>query len=417
MPLLQFWKSAPEAVAELSIEQIVASAGNGTLTDGSDCSKELRTFISQVSSIKLASYVDYCLTAKFEKSGLVLQDLVNELGRRLDYKVSNGLYQGVKNNVGYDGIWVSPEGHTIIVEVKTTDAYTISLDRIAEYRSKLEASGQALPPSSILIVVGRKDTGQLESQVRGSRYAWDMRLISTDALIKVVQLKEGTEGTETGLKIRSVLTPMEYTRLDTIIDVMFTTAKDVEDATATVGDQPADHAQATDDEPEAQTAPAKTKGVWQITDADLIQKKRDSIVSVLSKKVDAALIRKSRALLWDASHNIRLACTISKRYTKPAAYPYWFGYRSQWHKFLCEATTAYMAFGCMDLSVAFAIPLPVMTTLLDALNTTDINDTELYWHIHIVEPKPGHYGMLLHKKSDIFALNAYTIRMKPENIM
>jgi hypothetical protein len=27
-------------------------------------------------------------------SGLVLQDIINELGRRLDYQVENGLYQG-----------------------------------------------------------------------------------------------------------------------------------------------------------------------------------------------------------------------------------------------------------------------------------------------------------------------------------
>ena len=50
---------------------------------------------------------------------------------------------------------------------------------------------------------GRAETtAELEAQVRGSRHAWDMRLISTDALIKLVQLKEGAEGPETGRQHR-----------------------------------------------------------------------------------------------------------------------------------------------------------------------------------------------------------------------
>jgi hypothetical protein len=404
MPLLTIWKSAPDAVNQMSIEQIVTSAGDGNLKDDSICSSEFREYISQASSGKLASYVEHCLTTAFDKSGLVLQDLVNELGRRLDYKVTNGLYQGVKNGVGFDGLWLSPEGHTIIAEVKTTDAYRISLDTIAGYRSKLQASGQVAAFSSILIVVGRKDTGELESQVRGSRYAWDIRLISVDALIKVVQLKEGTEGSETGLKIRSLLAPMEYTRLDGVIDVVFTAAKDVEEAVSTVAGE-------VDEPSQTQTSGGKEKGVWQLTDATLLQNKRDEIVVAMSKSLDVVLINKSRAQLWNASHNTRLACTISKRYTKPSAYPYWFGYRSQWHKFLSEADTAYMAFGCMDLPISFAIPLSVMTSLLDSLNTTSVDDDELYWHIHIVEPKSNHYGILLHKKAKVFSLDPYVIKL------
>jgi len=35
----------------------------------------------------------------------------------------------------------------------------------------------------VLIVVGRQDTGELEAQIRGSRHAWDIRLISAEALL------------------------------------------------------------------------------------------------------------------------------------------------------------------------------------------------------------------------------------------
>jgi hypothetical protein len=103
---------------------------------------ELREYLSQVASEKIARYVDHCLSVSFSKDGMVLQDLVNELGRRLNYKVTNGRYQGTITAIGFDGIWNSPEGHSVVLEVKTTDVYRISLDTIAEYRRKLVDTGQ-----------------------------------------------------------------------------------------------------------------------------------------------------------------------------------------------------------------------------------------------------------------------------------
>src|SRR4051812_49392752 len=97
MPLLGLWSSAPEQISTLNIVQIVATAGDGKLVDESDCSRELREFLSQVSSDKLAEYAQHCLDVGFENSGFVLQDIVNELGRRLDYQVVNGRYRGVSN--------------------------------------------------------------------------------------------------------------------------------------------------------------------------------------------------------------------------------------------------------------------------------------------------------------------------------
>lgn len=193
MPLIALWKSAPAAVADMTIKQIVGNAGNGQLLDHSACSAELREYVGKIPSADLGRYVEQCLASPFDKSGMVLQDLVNELGRRLEYGVEDGRYQGVAGAIGFDGLWKSPEQHAIVVEVKTTDAYRISLDTIATYRAKLAEAGKIGPSSSVLIVVGRQDTGELEAQVRGSRHAWDVRLISAEALVTLVRLKENTE--------------------------------------------------------------------------------------------------------------------------------------------------------------------------------------------------------------------------------
>ena len=88
MPLISLWSSNRTAIEEFSVEQVVAAAGDGSLRDQSLCSQELRAYLSEVTSTKLAQYVEYCLSRHFSKGGMVLQDLVNELGRRLEYKVS-----------------------------------------------------------------------------------------------------------------------------------------------------------------------------------------------------------------------------------------------------------------------------------------------------------------------------------------
>lgn len=399
MPLLSLWDSNPNAVTQLNIEQIVATAGDGKLRDDSTASLELRSFLAQVTVDKLSEYAEHCLINSFPKSGLVLQDIVNEFGRRLDYKVENGRYQGVVGGIGYDGIWSSQEGNSIVLEVKTTDAYRISLDTIAAYRTKLHLANKVSANASILIVVGREDTGELEAQVRGSRHAWDMRLISIDALRSLVDLKESTEAGITGTKIRSILIPMEFTRLDTLIDVMFTAAKDVETTAEIEKPLPPENNEAAD-----------TENIgWQFTDQQLLRVKRDEILTAFGEKNQQKLIKRSMALYWSSDHSYRVACTLSKRYTKKGASPYWYAYHPTWDSFLAEGETGHLILGGMDLNIAFALPLAVIRAHLNEFNTTVKDDGNSYWHLKIFEPNPGKYVLQLPKASQFFPLEEFLL--------
>lgn len=393
MPLISIFENAPESVAKFSIEQVVSTAGDGALKDDSTCSAEVREYLGRVGTGEIARYVDHCLSVAFPKNGMVLQDLVNELGRRLDYVATNGRYQGVQGKIGFDGLWLSPEGHTLVVEVKTTDAYRLSLDTLATYRARLAEAGKLSAESSILIVVGRQDTGELEAQIRGSRHAWDIRVISAEALIKLVLLKENTEAAETGLKMRSLLTPIEYTRLDRMVDVMFTTATDVEeepepDGQADNGLVPATVTlEMTEAAPPIVTAAnlvTTGKGTWHFTDAQVLQAKREDIIAALGRRETASLVRKSRALYWNAQRDVRAACSMSKRYTGKNQAPYWYAYHPQWDTFLGEADRGFFVLGCMDLETAFAIPHVAIKPLLPLLNTTTNKSGSTYWHIHII---------------------------------
>ncbi len=222
MPLISLWRSNPDAVSELTIEQLISVAGSGLLKDDTECAFELREYLRCAAFERISTYARYCLTNSFTNSGFVLQDLVNEMGRRLGYEVTSGKYHGRKGSIGFDGIWKSPDGHTIVAEVKTSDAYRISLDSIASYRQRLLEAGEIELPCSILVIVGRQDTGELEAQVRGSRHAWDIRLVSVDALSRLVYLNFFKEF-RPGVKIRRVLVPWDYTKLDEIVELMSAT--------------------------------------------------------------------------------------------------------------------------------------------------------------------------------------------------
>jgi hypothetical protein len=397
LPLLALWQSNPEAVTALSVEQLVATAGDGKLRDGNTCSEELRSYLAQAEVDRLASYAEYCLAQSFPKSGMVLQDVVNELGRRLEYGVTNGRYQGTANEIGFDGLWQSPEGNALVVEVKTTDAYRMSLDTIATYRSRLRETGKLGASSSLLIVVGREETGELEAQVRGSRHAWDMRLISVDGLIGLVRLRESTETPVAGVKLRSVLIPMEYTKLDGLIDVMFTTAKDVEEG---------------EDGKDPVGPKEEGSSNWQFTDPKLIQAKRELIARAFGERESLKLVKKTRATYWDSSHSHRIVCTVSKRYEDNSSFPYWYAYHPAWDAFLAEGITGHFVLGCMDLGVAFAIPLALLRQQLDKFNTTTKPDGTHYWHVKIQESRPEQYALQLPKLGSSLDLTPFMVAIQ-----
>jgi hypothetical protein len=314
---------------------------------------------------------------------MVLQDLVNELGRRLDYKVTNGRYQGIAGAIGFDGIWSSPEGHSIVAEVKTTDAYRMSLDTLADYRRKLISSNEISTESSMLIIVGRQDTGELEAQIRGSRHAWDIRLISAESLLKLVLLKENAESQAVGGKIRGLLRPVEYTRLDKLADAMFDTVANVEDA-------PTDELQVESPGGLVSADTVDQANTWQFTNSAELQSKRLEIIRALGQREGSELKRKTRALYASADQRLRAACGMSKRYLGKNQNVYWYAFHPQWNDFLSDADNGFFVLGCMDKDEAYAISHPTIESLLPSLNTTT-KDGITYWHIHLREDQGKTY--------------------------
>ena len=193
--------------------------------------------------------------------------------------------------------------------------------------------------------------------------------------------------------------------LDNLVDVMFTTVSDVEEPlteVAQVGLGPP----ALIDRVIFQ---GKTKGVWQFTDKGELQGKRDRIISAAASRENTTFVRKSRALYWNPGHDVRIVCAMSKRYAAPSKIPYWFAYHPQWQAYLDEASQGFFALGCMDLDEAFLLPRQDIHALLPLLNTTT-NDTETYWHLHVVGSETG-LSILLPKADRRFGLSPYRLSL------
>lgn len=366
MPLLDLWAKSPEQLRDKQVQQLIAFAGAGRLLDDSPCSAEFRTFLATVPSENLSTYSEQCLSQSFPDSGLALQDIVNEIGARLGASVTHGRYRGSTKHSGLDGLWAFPSGHSIVVEVKTTDAYRIDLNTVAEYRRALINSGKAVEAnSSILLVVGRQDTGDLEAQIRGSRYAWDIRIVSVDALLRLMRIKEDVEDPLIVQRIHSILIPREFTRLDAIADVLFSAAEDIKYDESKV-------------EVEEEEAEDTTSGEAKVPPVAF----HEACVQRIQGRFGVSLVKRSRAGYSSPDKTVALNCSVSKEHN-PETHPnYWFAFHPHQQEFLQQHPKAYVAFGCGTSTRLILIPYADFEPWLEGMWTTT-NDDRVYWHVVI----------------------------------
>lgn len=372
---LRMSESSP-SLAGKSIAQLVAFFGDGNLSQDSLCSRELRQHLENAPFQKLVEYSRHCLEEKFDKSGFVLQDLVNEIGRRLGYQITHGRYSGTRSAIGFDGLWFDGHRH-LIVEVKTTDAYRINLETIADYARRIRLEkGLEESATSGLIVVGRQDTGDLEAQVRGSRHAWSVRIISVDALLKLAQLNDSVDDPALVRKIRTVVLPFEYTRVDNIIDLVFETQ--VESGLQAVAEA---HTSGLEDQDVRRDSdkPAVKRYKSDSTPKELLDAKRLTIVEQFFSARGENFVRRSKTNFEGVTSGIRVACAVSKLYSTSTP-GYWYALHPPWLQFLREGKEAFFILGCMDRDEAFALPLSDVESRLEEMNKSEDGD-KYFWHI------------------------------------
>ncbi len=250
----------------------------------------------------------------------------------------------------------------LIIEVKTTDAYRIDLETVSKYRKELiKRYNYNEDDLSILYIVGREDTGGLESQVRGSRHAWDIRMISIDALIKLMLLKEDLDDPNIVQKIHEILIPKEYTKLDEIADLLFFTAEEVKQA-----DEEDSHV-------DKVVKGAKTPKV----------NFRESVIDELVEHFNTPLIKKSFASYVSSDKTTHIVCAVSKEYNRSNKKYYWYAFHPHQKDFLEKSQNGFIALGCGSEKTILLIPIKDFLPNLERMNTTTKDNGKTYWHIHI----------------------------------
>ena len=391
--ILEIWEENPELFKSKSLSQILNFIGDDKLKDNSNTSLEFRGLLQIIPTEIIRKFINDCLTEKFENNGFALQDIINQIGLRLGFRIENGLYHGKVNLIGYDGLWTSKDDYSYIIEVKTTDVYRINLDVIAEYRKKLIESNKIIKDkSSLLIIVGRQDTGDLEAQIRGSKHAWDIRLLSSDSLLKLLVLKESLNDTKTIQQINEILKPNEYTKIDKLIELIFLTSQDI---------------QLNNDQESILDEEIDLKN--DNSNKHIQLSFNNNCILRIQKHLNKILKKESRTGFTDFDNEIGLISITSKKHSQNKNEKYWFGFQLHQKNYLQNYKSTYIGFGCGSEDLIFLIPFNELEPLLKNMNTTEREDT-MYWHVVIQNLNEKYYiYQTLNKNSPKFDITKYKL--------
>lgn len=208
-----------------SLEDILDLVGNLDDSSGDDSARErfrrhLKTCVTETGMFR--DYIEECLRKKGDQYNHALQDLVNHLGHLMEFEVEFGRYRGVQGKIGFDGHWTSPHTNThLVVEVKTTEAYSIKTSTILGYINDL-VSEKKIPSREHalgLYVIGRPDPDmkQLENSIIAEKLTGQLRIVSVSSLLSLAELMSDYDVTHQD--ILSVMQPSRPT-IDPVVDLM-----------------------------------------------------------------------------------------------------------------------------------------------------------------------------------------------------
>jgi hypothetical protein len=180
-------------MVELTLERIVSLAGDWK--DESRASQQFRDIIEdeQTTTEEIESYLQEAIDGSDSYHNRALQDLVNNIGRRLGFEVEYGIYQGVSGTIGYDGHWVSTatsEETHLVVETKKSTAFSIGPEQAGDYMEEL-VENEGLDREQVygLYVVGNGDVETVSQTILGSKYRDRMRVITAQRLLDLLEIQ------------------------------------------------------------------------------------------------------------------------------------------------------------------------------------------------------------------------------------
>jgi hypothetical protein len=159
-----------------------------------------------------------------------LQDIVVSLGHRLGLQVEYGRYSGSQTEPAFDGLWKRQGDEVIVLEVKTSAWPVDKVRQLGDYLGQL-AQDKGWEAANVygLYVIGPGDYEALITQIRGSDWRNQIRLISFENLLRLIELAQQLDaigGPGTGAeKAQSLLIPVEAIDLGDLIDLIMQIAE------------------------------------------------------------------------------------------------------------------------------------------------------------------------------------------------
>jgi hypothetical protein len=207
-----------------SLEQVLALAG--TLEDSQTAdssSARFRRFLQHnVTAVgQIRDYVEECLRSSGGQYNRALQDLINRVGELLGFSVTYGRYKGVHGQVGHDGLWSSPTGFSIVVEVKTSGAFSVNTAVLHNYINEL-VSQRVIPEEDrtmglYIFCRDEQDSQQLQNSIVAEKKANLLRVVRAETLLSLAEIVK-----QYSLKHEHVLSLLRPSgpNADPIIDLM-----------------------------------------------------------------------------------------------------------------------------------------------------------------------------------------------------
>ena len=184
-------------MSQISLSQLLDLVGDlKDDTTPNNASERFRKYIQgNIHKVEeLRAYVEEALSQSGDQFNKALQDLINHIGQLLGFEVTYGRYRGVRGENGFDGLWRSPTGWSVVVETKTTDAYTIKTTTLLGYINSLISEGRINDIDKVLglYIYGRYDiqANQLENTIIAEKRRDSLRVVGIDALLNLLELKQ-----------------------------------------------------------------------------------------------------------------------------------------------------------------------------------------------------------------------------------
>ena len=177
-----------------TLDQILGLVGTLDDAPGTNTPRDrfrgfLRDSVGEIGAVR--DYIEACATNSGAQYDHALQDLVNHTGMLIGFDVEYGRYRGATNDIGHDGLWRWKD-FAIVVEVKTTDAFTIKTETLVTYVNKLISAEKLThwDQAMGLYVFARADSGlkSLANSVVGEKRTRELRIATVDSILQLAEL-------------------------------------------------------------------------------------------------------------------------------------------------------------------------------------------------------------------------------------